>query len=35
MDFAAAGLLDGLDGKERAAREQLLERLAQDGFTPR
>jgi adenylate cyclase len=33
MDFAAAGLLDGLDGKDRAAREQLLERLAEDGFT--
>jgi adenylate cyclase len=33
MDFAAAGLLDGLEGKEREAREQLLERLAADGFT--
>ncbi|HTX29854.1 MAG TPA: adenylate cyclase regulatory domain-containing protein [Solirubrobacteraceae bacterium] len=33
MDFAAAGLLDGLEGKEREAREQLLERLASDGFT--
>jgi adenylate cyclase len=33
MDFAAAGLLNGLKGKERAAREQLLERLAADGFT--
>jgi adenylate cyclase len=33
MDFAAAGLLDGLEGKERAAREQLLERLAAEGFT--
>lgn len=33
MDFAAAGLLDGLDGSERRAREQLLERLAGDGFT--
>jgi adenylate cyclase len=31
MDFAAAGLLDGLEGEERAAREQLLERLAADG----
>jgi adenylate cyclase len=31
MDFAAAGLLDGLDGDERRAREQLLERLAADG----
>ena len=33
MDFAAAGLLDGLEGKDREAREQLLERLASDGFT--
>ena len=33
MDFAAAGLLDGLEGEERAAREQLLERLAADGFS--
>jgi adenylate cyclase len=33
MDFAAAGLLDGLKGDERAAREQLLERLATEGFT--
>jgi adenylate cyclase len=33
MDFAAAGLLDGLEGKERKAREQLLERLASDGFS--
>jgi adenylate cyclase len=33
MDFAAAGLLDGLDGQEREAREQLLERLADEGFT--
>ncbi len=33
MDFAAAGLLDGLEGKERQAREQLLERLAEDGFS--
>jgi adenylate cyclase len=33
MDFAAAGLLDGLEGKERAAREQLLSRLESDGFT--
>jgi len=31
MDFAAAGLLDGLEGDERAARLQLLERLAADG----
>jgi adenylate cyclase len=33
MDFAAAGLLDCLEGNERAAREQLLERLAAEGFT--
>ncbi len=31
MDFAAAGLLDGLRGKERAARAELLERLASEG----
>ena len=33
MDFAAAGLLDGLEGDERKAREQLLESLAAEGFT--
>jgi adenylate cyclase len=33
MDFAAAGLLDGLEGDERAARERLLRRLADEGFT--
>jgi adenylate cyclase len=33
MDFEAAGLLDGLKGQERAAREKLLERLVSDGFT--
>lgn len=33
MDFAAAGLLDGLDADERAAREQLLERLVDEGFS--
>jgi adenylate cyclase len=33
MDFAAAGLLDGLEGEERAARERLLEQLADAGFT--
>ncbi len=33
MDFAAAGLLDGLEGEERAAREELLASLAADGFT--
>ncbi len=31
MDFAAAGLLDGLEGPERQARRELLERLAADG----
>ena len=31
MDFAAAGLLDGLNGTEREARERLLARLAADG----
>jgi adenylate cyclase len=33
MDFAAAGLLDGLDPEERSAREHLLESLAADGFS--
>jgi adenylate cyclase len=33
MDFAAAGLLDGLEGEERAARERLLQQLADAGFT--
>lgn len=33
MDFAAEGLLDGLEAEDRRARERLLERLAQDGFT--
>jgi adenylate cyclase len=31
MDFDAAGLLDGLEGEDRAARLDLLERLAADG----
>ncbi len=31
MDFAQAGLLDGLEGEERAARIRLLERLVADG----
>lgn len=31
MDFSAAGLLDGLEGHERLAREQLLERLYAEG----
>jgi adenylate cyclase len=32
MDFASQGLLDGLEGEQREARQQLLSRLAQDGF---
>jgi adenylate cyclase len=32
MDFAGHGLLDGLDADERTAREQLLARLAAEGF---
>jgi adenylate cyclase len=31
MDFEAAGLLDGLEGEDRAARLRLLEQLASDG----
>jgi adenylate cyclase len=31
MDFEQAGLLDGLEGADRDAREQLLRRLADDG----
>jgi adenylate cyclase len=31
VDFAAAGLLDDLEGEERSARLKLLERLARDG----
>jgi adenylate cyclase len=31
IDFAAEGLLDGLEGQERAERLALLERLAADG----
>lgn len=33
VDFAAAGLLDGLGAAERAARLRLLERLHADGHT--
>ena len=33
MDFRKAGLLDGLEGEDLAARERLLERLAGEGFT--
>jgi adenylate cyclase len=34
MDYAAAGLLDGLDGPARQARLTLLNRLERDGATP-
>src|SRR5689334_22891198 len=33
MDFAAQGLLDGLEGDERRAREQLLARLIGEGVS--
>ncbi len=33
VDFDAAGLLDGLDRQERAARQKLLEQLLGDGFS--
>lgn len=33
VDFAAEGLLDGLEGDERAARLELLERLEDEGAT--
>jgi adenylate cyclase len=33
MDYGAAGLLDGLEGEDRAARERLLDRLHKEGFT--
>ena len=33
MDFAEAGLLEGLDGDDREARVRLLESLAGDGYT--
>ena len=33
MDYASAGLLDGLDGDDRAARERLLDRLVGEGYT--
>ena len=33
MDFEAAGLLEGVEGKDRDARERLLSRLHDDGFT--
>jgi adenylate cyclase len=33
VNFAEAGLLDGLEGDDRAARERLLERLVDEGYT--
>ena len=33
MDFAAAGLLEGLEGPQREARERLLEQLADEGVS--
>jgi adenylate cyclase len=33
MDFAADGLLDGLEGGRRASRERLLERLVTEGYS--
>jgi adenylate cyclase len=33
MDFAAHGLLDGLEGAQRSERERLLTRLHDDGFS--
>src|SRR5437764_2986241 len=33
LDFAAEGLLDGLEGKDRAAREELLQGLLERGCT--
>jgi adenylate cyclase len=33
MDFEQAGLLDGLEGADREAREQLLEQLADEGVS--
>jgi adenylate cyclase len=33
MDFDAKGLLEGLEGPERAQREKLLSRLLDDGFS--
>jgi adenylate cyclase len=33
VDFDGAGLLDGLEGEDRAARERLLKRLTDEGYT--
>jgi adenylate cyclase len=35
VDFAALGLLDGLEGEERTGRERLLARLHADGVSLR
>lgn len=32
MDFEAAGLLEGLRGEDRVARERLLHRLVDEGY---
>jgi adenylate cyclase len=32
VDFDDAGLLDGLDGEDRASRERLLKRLVEEGY---
>jgi adenylate cyclase len=34
MDFEAKGMLEGLSDEQRAARLELLERLAAEGFSP-
>jgi adenylate cyclase len=34
MDYAAAGLLEGLEGEQLEARVRLLDRLVADGFGP-
>ena len=33
LDFAASGLLDGLEGRDREAREELLSGLLERGVT--
>ncbi len=33
VDFDDAGLLDGLEGEDRAARERLLRRLVEEGYS--
>ena len=34
VDYESAGLLDGLEGDDRASRARLLDRLLKEGFTP-